>query len=127
MSTISNNVNAKGFTLIEVMTALTILAISFVILLGLRNRDIAISEKSAHLIEATLLAQKKMADLSLEKDKDTGTRKGDFGEAFPDYRWEMEIHETSRKKIRELIVMVRWGSNAHEDNVRFTRYIIVNG
>ena len=119
--------NGKGFTLIEVMTALTVLAISFVILLGLRNRDIKISEKSAHLIQATLLAQKKMADLSLEKNKDTGTRNGDFGDAFPDYRWEMEIHETPRKQLRELILKVLWGKKTNEENVSFTRYIIVTG
>lgn len=122
-----NNPHTKGFTLIEVMTALTVIAIAFVILLGLRNRDIAISEKSAHLIQATLLAQKKMAELSLEKDKDTGTRKGDFGEAFPAYRWEMEIRETPRKQIREFVIMVLWGNKRHEENVTFIKYLIVNG
>ena len=117
----------KGFTLIEVMTALTVLAIAFVILLGLRNRDVALSSKAAHLIQATLLAQQKISELSLERSKDTGNRKGDFGDTVPGYRWEMEIHETPRKRLLELIVVVLWKSSTREESVRFTRYLIVNG
>jgi len=119
--------NAKGFTLIEVMTALTVMAIAFVILLGLRNRDVALSAKASHLIQATLLAQQKISELSLEKDKDTGNRKGDFGETFAGYRWEMEIHETSRLRIRELVLSVFWKSSTREENIRLTRYLMVKG
>ena len=117
----------EGFTLVEVMTALTVLAVAFVILLGLRNRDIALSERASHLTQATLLAQKKLSELSLEKNKDTGNRKGDFGETFPGYRWEIEIYETPRERIRELTLTVLWKSHTREENIRLTRYIAING
>jgi general secretion pathway protein I len=107
------------------MTALAVLAIAFVVLLGLRNTDIAISAKAARVIDATLLARQKMADISLLKDKDTSERRGDFGKDFPDYKWEMDLNETPYERVRELVVRVLWQSQGDTESVEFTRYLFI--
>ncbi len=117
--------NHRGFTLIEIMTALAVLAIAFVVLLGLRNRDIAISAKAARIIDATLLARQKMTEIALLKDKNTGERSGNFGDTYPDYRWEMDMNETPYERVQEVIVKILWKSEGDTESVEFTRYFFV--
>jgi prepilin-type N-terminal cleavage/methylation domain-containing protein len=104
--------DANGFTLIEIMTALSILAISLVILLGLRNKDMVLSARADHIIEATLLARKKISEVSMDLRSDTGERKGEFGEEHPNYLWEMTLNETPFPQVQELILSVLWKESA---------------
>ncbi len=113
----------KGFTLIEIMISLVILGTSLIVLLGLRNRDIAISSEANHILVATLLAKERMALFSLEKDKDKLEQKGVFLELYKDYKWEVSLNETGFPKIQELSMNVIWQEQDREEKVRVTTYI----
>ena len=113
----------KGFTLIEIMISLVILGTSLIVLLGLRNRDIAISSEANHIVVATLLAKERMALFSLEKDKDKLEQKGVFLELYKDYKWEVSLNETGFPKIQELSMNVIWQEQDREEKVRVTTYI----
>ncbi len=113
----------QGFTLLEIMVALTILSISLVVLLGLRNRDIALSAHARELTEATLLARQKITDITLRGFPELGEEAGDFGEEAPKYRWRQEVKLTPFEAIRELAVQVSWGNNREERTVHFTTYL----
>ena len=116
----------KGFTLIEIMVSLAILGISLVVLLGLRNRDLAISSEANHIVVATLLAHERVALFSLEQDKDLGERKGGFEEPYQDYKWALTLSETGFPKIKELSINVIWNEQNREEKVLVTTYIEEN-
>ncbi|MBU6434260.1 MAG: prepilin-type N-terminal cleavage/methylation domain-containing protein, partial [Nitrospirae bacterium] len=50
----------QGFTLLEVLIALGILALALPILLGLRNWDLDLHARANELTTATILAQEKL-------------------------------------------------------------------
>lgn len=113
----------KGFTLIEIMISLAVLGISLVVLLGLRNRDIAISSEANHIVEAALLARERITLFSMEKDKETIEKKGNFEDPNQDYKWAIAINETGFPQIQELSVDVLWNEQNREEKITVTTYI----
>jgi prepilin-type N-terminal cleavage/methylation domain-containing protein len=115
--------NKKGFTLIEVMTALIVLAVSLVGLLGLRNRDIALSQRANHIIEATLLGRQKITELALMKKVSLDGLSCDLRETNPNYQCRWELKPTPFQQVQELVVTVLWNNQGHEETVQFTKYL----
>jgi prepilin-type N-terminal cleavage/methylation domain-containing protein len=113
----------KGFTLIEIMISLVILGTSLVVLLGLRNRDIAISSHANHIILATLCARERIALFSLQEDKTSVEKKGNCEQPHPDYKWEVRLAETGFPKIQELSMNVIWNEQDRKEEVMITTYI----
>ena len=122
-----NSASKKGFTLIEIMVALSVLSISLVVLLGLRNRDIALSGRSRHLIEGTLLARQKVTEITAADFADLGEKKGDFGEEFPNYAWRQMVSQTPFEAVRELLLQVVWKEKDVETSVDMTTYLFDRG
>jgi len=113
------NKSQAGFTLLEIMIALAVLGASLVVLLGLRNRSLAMASLSNHMTEAALLANLRISDHSTFPD--VGLQEGAF-EAMP-YRWMQEVRPTPFDGIREIVLSVRWREGGHEEEMRLTRYL----
>jgi general secretion pathway protein I len=118
----------KGFTLLEVMIALAIIAISFVSLLALRNRDLLLSGYSRDIMEATLLARQKMTEVELAGFPDLGELGGDFGEGSR-FRWNErviapELLPTLSNVVREVHVTVSWSDD--KERVELVSYLFNN-
>lgn len=79
----------NGFTLLEVMIAISILAIAMTTLLGNQGQSLKIADESNFYFISSLLARKKMADITLSADP-LGTTEGDFGDEFPGYLWRVD-------------------------------------
>jgi general secretion pathway protein I len=97
-----------GFTLIEVMVALTIIATAFVGLLSLHNRNLAMVGRDGDLTRATLLARELITKMELiEQFPDTGTSRGEF-EDSPGFYWEREVEDTDIPTVRRVQLRVIW-------------------
>lgn len=72
-----------GFTLLEVMVALAIIATALVALLGLRNYDLRMQTLARETTQATLLAQSRLFEAQHEEGRMLGIFEGDFGEDVP--------------------------------------------
>lgn len=83
-------VQPAGFTLLEVMVALAIIAFSFVALLSSQSQSIAIASIARFETTAALLARQKLAELELQDYEQVFSTQGDFAEHFPGYTWELE-------------------------------------
>lgn len=83
----------SGFTLLEVMVAVAVIAIAFVTLIGAQSQSVAIATDSKFDAMASLLAQGKMTELSLLGYDEINSNAGDFGKDFPDFFWETEVNE----------------------------------
>ena len=77
----------KGFTLLEVMVALSIIAIVLVSVYKMHAQTVSMNNEVRFYATAPMLAQIKIAEIESENLKDIGDDSGDFGDEFPDYRW----------------------------------------
>ena len=93
----------RGFTLIEVLVALTIVAFAFVGLLGLHNRNLAMVSRDRDLTGAMLLARQLITELEVkERWADTGRQGGEYA----GYKWEREVEETELTTVRRIRLRV---------------------
>lgn len=88
--------NERGVTLVEVLVAVTIAGVAFVVLLS----GFGVSLKSTALAEdyttASFLLKGLMTETELRKEIRTGKAQGEFGEEFPNYRWVSETERDAR-------------------------------
>src|SRR5512147_1922890 len=84
--------NSRGFTLLEVMVAVSIMAMVLVSLLGLKNRsmqDVALAE---HITTATILAKRTMVDVLFSRPRQPAEDEGTFPEEeYKDYTWKKMV------------------------------------
>ena len=120
---------SQGFTLLEVMVAVAILAIVLVSLLGAGNRSTADVMLSEHITTATLLAKRVMTDtLSAGQQlKETEDQGGFAEDEFKDYTWEktslpLQIEGLGQVKITEVRVAVLWKEGTRQEQVELKSY-----
>ena len=75
----------NGFTLIEVMIAMTILAIALVAVFQSQSQSISMSNDSRFMTTAALLAQSKMVEAEAGSALANHKEDGDFGPDYPQY------------------------------------------
>ena len=83
----------QGFTLLEVMIAMAILATVLVTVFHAQSQSIAMANESRALTTLALLAQSRMAEIEGRQDLSTGQTTGNFGSDFPDYTWTVNISQ----------------------------------
>ncbi|WP_300461132.1 prepilin-type N-terminal cleavage/methylation domain-containing protein [Desulfobacula sp.] len=97
MKTISdlNNPDQKGFTLLEIMVAIAIIAIAFTSVLKLHTRTVAMNIASNFYAKAPLLVQKIISEWETGRTTDDfiPTSLGDSLEEFPGFTVDI-THET---------------------------------
>ena len=81
----------EGFTLLEVMIAVAVLAIALSAVLGLQSRSLTLAAESRFHTTAALLAQGKMAQLAVVELGGLASDSGDFGDVFSGYAWRLSI------------------------------------
>jgi type II secretion system protein I len=97
---------ARGFTLMEVMIAMAILAIALVTIFQSQSQSISMTGNSRFLTTASLLAQGKMAEIEMLDMKDVRTDSGDFGDGFPGYGWRVEVKDTDFDVVKKIELTV---------------------
>ena len=85
----------SGFTLLEVMIAIAIIAITLVAVFGLQSQSLSLANEAKFSTTAALLAQSKMAEIEAVNPEDLASDSGDFGENFPNYHWNLTVSDVS--------------------------------
>lgn len=91
--------NREGFTLLEIMIAVAILAGAFLALLSGQGSAFLSSERGERLTVATNLARQKMAEMQMKVEADIAKNKfpdeeeenGIFDDPFGDYHWHFTL------------------------------------
>ncbi len=89
----------QGFTLLEVMIAVALIAITLVTLLGAQAQSVSIAAVSRFDATAALLAQWKVADLHREDYDQVVGSTGHFGEEHPGFSWKTEVDEPGEGEL----------------------------
>ena len=111
-----------GFTLLEVMVAMAILAIALVAVLNLQTQSISMANEACLATTASMLAQSKIAEI---ESLDAVMSSGDFGEYFPNYRWDVTTTDTNSKYLEKIDLTVTWKEavSTREYRITFYRYV----
>ena len=123
-----NNCADKGFTLLEVMIAVAIIAIALTTLLGSQSQSVSFANSAKFETMAALLAQSKMSELvTLEKNRLTSDS-GDFGDDYPGFTWEVTVSDITIGNIanisdylKQVDLTVTWG--VYNYNLRLYQYV----
>jgi len=94
-----------GFTLIEVMVAMVIIAIAMVTLLSTHAISTKNYADAKTMLVCTLLAQQKLAELQMGEFPEAGEQSGGF-EDNENYQWKLTVRETDLEELREVTVDV---------------------
>ena len=91
-------IGGSGFTLLEVMIAVSLIAIALVTLIGAQSQSVAIATGSKFDAMAALLAQRRMVELCLQEYGSVNNGEGDFGEEYPQFHWKAQVTELSEQE-----------------------------
>ena len=97
----------RGFTLLEVLVAMSILATALVALLSLHGRNILVVASDRQIVRATLLAQETLTRVMLDQPfPDLGELAGEFPDD-PGYGWKVDIEPGPTAELEEWVRLVR--------------------
>lgn len=109
-----------GFTLLEVMIAISLLAISLTTLFGSQSQSVSLGSTTKFNTQAPFLAQQKLAEYTRTPDRPTSDS-GDFGDKFPGYQWKIEAEDANLEAskilskledtFQRVTLTVSWGDN----------------
>lgn len=83
----------SGFSLLELMVCLAIIAIAFTAALGLQSSSLSTITEARFKSVACLLAQKKIAEIETADPDNLVSESGDFGDDYPEYIWNILVED----------------------------------
>ena len=92
---------AQGFTLLEVMVAMAIMAIVLVSVYRMQAQTLAMNTATRFYTQAPLLAAGKLAQLEAAATEMSDGQTGDFGDAFAGYRYSISIRDAGVEALGE--------------------------
>lgn len=100
----------KGFTLLEVMVALAIMAGVVLTVISSLNYHLSLTARNNEESVALLLARAKLEELELlDQEQLAQGKEGSFQPEWPDYSWKAEISPSPVPVFKNLTVTVTWG------------------
>lgn len=119
----------KGFTLLEVMVALSIIAIVLVSVYRMHAQTVSMNNEVRFYVTAPMLAQIKMAEIKSESLEDIGDDSGDYGDEFPDYRWNIVIDDVEStalgniaRDLKKIDLLISFNNDEFTYNLRAYKY-----
>ena len=120
----------RGFTLLEVMVALSIIAIVLVSVYKMHAQTVSMNNEVRFYATAPMLAQIKMAEIESESLKDLVDDSGDFGDEFPNYRWNIVIDDVEStalgnmvKDLKKIDLLISLNNDGFIYNLRAYKYL----
>lgn len=120
-----------GFTLLEVMVSLSIMAIALTALLASQSQSLSLASEAKFCTTAALLAQSKIAEIEVIKPEDLRSDSGVFGEDFSNYQWDLKVNDVSFAGkdnfpdfLKQIDLEVSWGENKqYQYRLRHYRFV----
>jgi general secretion pathway protein I len=117
--------NRSGFTLLEILVAMSILTIALIAVYQLHTQTISMNHMLAFNSRAPFLAQQKMSQWMSMPVEEMGDDSGGFGDDFPGYTWWVSVEEMSLESLESgdlKSINVRVSLNDNEQNFYLVQY-----
>jgi general secretion pathway protein I len=121
----------RGFTLLEVMVAMGIMAIVLISVYRLQSQTIVMSAESRFYTQASLLARSALVRLEQSTGREMISGEGDFGREFPGYQWKITVEDAPSEALGPELsrdmkrIVVRVTLNDGEYSYEFRTYRLV--
>ena len=119
-----------GFTLLEIMVALSIIAIVLVSVYKMQAQTISMNYAAKFYATAPLLAQSKIAEIEIETPGEQTDNSGDFGDEFPGYSWKVVIDDIESEllgniaeNLKQITVDVSFNTDEFTYSLRTYRFM----
>ena len=89
----------NGFTLLEVMIALSIISIVITAVFSLQSQTVVLNTNAQFDTKAPFLAQFKITEIIADISNYREDQAGDFGDEFPGYAWRSSIKDIESETI----------------------------
>jgi general secretion pathway protein I len=115
----------RGFTLLEVLAALLLVAIVLPVLMGALNTATHVGGLAHDRAEAAMLAENKLTEILIDQSwqfgDDTGTFDTDADTPAMDrYTWELYVEQWQDPSVRKLTMTVRWERRGRPQSITLT-------
>ena len=90
-----------GFTFLEIMVALSIIAIALTTIFKMHSQTVSMSFSAMFYSTAPLLAQGKLSELETMSISDMSSESGNFNDPFNAYTWSVDIHDPDETQFPE--------------------------
>jgi general secretion pathway protein I len=124
------NCKYSGFTLLEVMFAVSIIAISVVAVFGSQSQSLSLASEAKFNTIVALLAQSKVAEIETINPEDLISGSGDFGEDFPEYQWNLTVEDLAfsgikeAKHLKQIGLTISYGQTGrYQYNLKLYRFV----
>ena len=92
----------SGFTLLEIMVAVSIIAIVLVTVYRMHAQTISMNFISRFQTTAPMLAKRILTEVETKTLDDLADDSGDFGKDFSDYKWQVSVKEVESDALGEI-------------------------
>ena len=118
-----------GFTLLEIMVAVSLIAIVLVSIYKMQAQTISMNYEARFYAAAPLLAQFKMTEQETKSLEDLTSDSGNFGDDFPGYSWSMAVDDVesealgnTAKELKKIDVTIFLNNDEFTYNLRTYRF-----
>lgn len=119
----------RGFTLLEVMVAVAIVAIALSAVYKLYTQAFNMNQSARFYTSATLLAETKLAELAIQAPRDLGSDAGAFEDDFSGFNWQVTVTEVeaeaftlSEQSLRQIDIVITHEQQGESFSLRTFRF-----
>ena len=117
----SDTRSQTGFTLLEVMAALSVLAIAFVVLLQTDGLNATRTLHAERIMGAVQLAGERMEDVFASGSEDLFSDNGELDNGI--YSWDRTVTDTIYEGLKEVRLTVTWNEGGREESYVALAYL----
>ena len=123
----TENRRSHGFTLLEILVAMSIISIALIAVFRLYAQTISMNHQLAFNTQAPFLAQQKINQLMTMPAEEMGDETGDFGDDFPGYSWvvtieDMALDSLESQILKQINIQVSMPDSGQTYNLRSYRF-----
>jgi prepilin-type N-terminal cleavage/methylation domain-containing protein len=109
-----------GFTLAEVLVSLVLVGVILPVAMGGITLAMGLCDDARHRTEAATLARGKLAEVMATGEWQSSQTEGGFGDAWPDYSWQIDVTPWQEPECSQVTFTVRWIARGKEDAASLT-------
>ncbi|MEX0775576.1 MAG: type II secretion system protein [Phycisphaeraceae bacterium] len=113
----------SGYTLIEVLTAMTIIALVLPVAMQGITLATSLGGQTRRRSEAATLARLKLDELAATGAWQSGSLNGDFAPDWSDYQWSATVVDWDTAGLRQLDVQVTWAGRGNTQSIQMSTLV----